>query len=209
MILISIAIFLIAVTFHEYAHGWMANRFGDSTARLLGRLTLNPLAHLDPIGSVVLPFLLIVTRSPVVFGWAKPVPVDVRSLRNPKEDMIWVGLAGPGANFLLAALLAILFQIGFGSVPFFGRIILMGIIINLILAFFNLIPIPPLDGSRIVSGLLPYRYAHRFSQIEPFGIFIIFGLLIFGVFRNLILPMALVLTALLTGLDPMVIMGML
>lgn len=202
MLFVSIIIFLLAVTIHEYSHGWMANRLGDPTARLLGRLTLNPLAHLDPIGSVVLPLLLIITNSPVVFGWAKPVPVEARNLRNPKEDMIWVGLAGPLSNLLAATLFALPFRIGFDPISIFGGIIILVIVINLILAFFNLIPIPPLDGSRILSGLLSYQYAYHYSRIEPFGIIILFLLLASGIFGRFILPMALTLTALLTGLDP-------
>lgn len=195
---ISIGIFLMAVTFHEYAHGWMANRLGDPTARFLGRLTLNPIAHIDPIGSLLLPLLLILTRSPVVFGWAKPVPVEVRNLKNPKEDMIWVGLAGPGANLVLAVLLAILIRIGLGSLPFTRELLFLGVLVNLILAFFNLIPIPPLDGGRILQGLLPWQYAYRLRMIESYGFIIIFLLLAFGVFGRVIFPMALTLTILLT-----------
>lgn len=199
MTLISIGIFLMAVTFHEYAHGWMANRLGDPTARFLGRLTLNPIAHLDPIGSLFLPLLLIFMRFPVVFGWAKPVPVEVRNLRNPKEDMIWVGLAGPGANLLLAFGLAILLRMGFGVFPFIRQLLFLGVLVNLILAFFNLVPIPPLDGSRILQGLLPWQYAYQYRKIEPYGIFIIFFLLAIGLFKGVILPMALVLAYFLTG----------
>lgn len=199
MTLISIGIFLMAVTFHEYAHGWMANRLGDPTARFLGRLTLNPIAHLDPIGSLALPLLLIFMRSPVVFGWAKPVPVEVRNLRNPKEDMIWVGLAGPGANLLLAFGLAILLRMGFGVFPFIRQLLFLGVLVNLILAFFNLVPIPPLDGSRILQGLLPWQYAYQYRKIEPYGIFIIFFLLAIGLFKGVILPMALELAGFLTG----------
>jgi Zn-dependent protease len=199
MTLISIGIFLMAVTFHEYAHGWMANRLGDPTARFLGRLTLNPIAHLDPIGSLALPLLLIFMRSPVVFGWAKPVPVEVRNLRNPKEDMIWVGLAGPGANLLLAFGLAILLRMGFGVFPFIRQLLFLGVLVNLILAFFNLVPIPPLDGSRILQGLLPWQYAYQYRKIEPYGIFIIFFLLAIGLFKGVILPMALELADFLTG----------
>ncbi len=196
---------MLAITIHEYAHGWTANRLGDPTARLLGRLTLNPLAHLDPVGSIVLPILLIIVRSPVVFGWAKPVPVEIRNLRHPKDDMVWVALAGPGANLIAAILLSLLFRIGCGSSSLLGDIILIAIVINLILAFFNLIPIPPLDGSRIVAGLLPDRYAYRYNQIEPFGIIILFFLLVSGVFWRLILPVAINLTSLLVDLDLLVL----
>lgn len=186
----SIFIFLMAVTFHEVAHGWMANLLGDPTAKLCGRLTLNPLAHLDPIGSLLLPFFMIVMGSPVVFGWAKPVPVNFYNLRNPRQDMIWVSLAGPCANILLAIFFAFLLNLLDFLSPTSRLFLFTAVLVNLILAIFNMIPIPPLDGSRIISGLLSYRYAYYFSQLEPYGFLILCFLLWMGLFSGFILPLA-------------------
>lgn len=173
---------LFALTVHEYAHGWVALKFGDPTAKMAGRLTLNPLSHLDPIGTIML-FL-------IHLGWAKPVPVNPYYFRNPRKDMMWVSLAGPGANILTA--------LGFGLVirflnffpinpdlgsPLSGIIIQMivfGLIINLVLAFFNLIPIPPLDGSKILMGILPPQYEEPLMQLERFGPFLLLGIIFIG-----------------------------
>lgn len=157
---------LLALTFHEFAHAWTANKLGDPTARNAGRLTLNPLAHLDPIGTL----MLFIVR----FGWAKPVPVDPRYLQHPRRDMMWIALAGPASNVLLAFLCGMLLrQIGLmptvGMMDTFTRMLFWSVQINLILAFFNLIPLPPLDGSRILAGLLPLKQAHQYSQIEQYG----------------------------------------
>lgn len=196
--LISILIFLPAVTVHEYAHGWMANRLGDPTARDSGRLTLNPLAHIDPVGTILLPTMLILTGSPFVFGWAKPVPVNFAYLRNPKRDMMWVGLAGPGANIGLAVLSAIVVKTGIVPPTLIG---LFGIIIliNLILAVFNLIPIPPLDGSRILMSILPREKAYAYSRIEPYGFIIIIALLWLGLLSKVLLPIVYFLLRLMVG----------
>ena len=167
---------LTAVTFHELAHGYVADRLGDPTARLAGRLTINPLKHLDPVGTLV----FIVTR---MIGWAKPVPVNPYNLRNPKKDMIWVSLAGPAANLIIAFIAAVVFRLllNLPVSPFsdLGQKILAPLIliaritvtINIGLGVFNLIPVPPLDGSKILMGLLPHRQAAAYSRIEPYGFF--------------------------------------
>ena len=164
---------LFALTVHEYAHGWVADKLGDPTARYAGRLTLNPLSHLDPLGTIML-FL-------VHFGWAKPVPVDPSFLRNPKRDMMWISLAGPTANVASAALLGwgIRLLVGIGLTSDSLLVILQyGVFINLVLAVFNLIPIPPLDGSKILMGLLPPEQAFRFQQLERKGPLILLGILL-------------------------------
>lgn len=177
-LILSLFLFFFAVVIHEYAHGWVAYRLGDPTARYMGRLTLNPLAHIDPFGTILLPLFLILTRSPFIFGWAKPVPIDFLSLRHPKRDMIWVGLAGPIANILLAVLLSSILR--FFPRPtnsLFELMLGSAVIINLVLATFNLLPVPPLDGSRVLFGLLPKRAAFNYIALEPYGFLIIIALL--------------------------------
>ncbi len=172
---------LIAITFHEAAHGWMAWKLGDDTAYRLGRVTFNPIRHVDPVGTLIIPGMLLVFGSPFLFGYAKPVPVAFYRLRNPRWDMIWVAAAGPGINILLACLSAALFNfIGFlpdVAQQWTALVIEKSIIINLILATFNMIPIPPLDGGRIAVGLLPRPFARRLDQVEPYGFFIVLGLI--------------------------------
>ena len=196
--LLTLSIFFMAVIIHEYAHGWVAWKLGDSTAKNAGRLTLNPAAHIDLIGTIVLPLFLLISKSPVIFGWAKPVPIDFRSLGNPKKDMIWVGLAGPGANILFAILLALIlkFSVITGSVWLIA-ILNMAIILNLVLAVFNIMPIPPLDGSRILMGLLPREMAMQYAKVERYGFIIIFGLLWFGAIGAVIWPIVMYLARLL------------
>jgi Zn-dependent protease len=176
---------IFAITVHEVAHGWVAKRHGDKTAWMLGRLTLNPLKHIDPVGTILLPGLLLITGTGFIFGWAKPVPVNPRNLRNPKSDMAIVALAGPMANFVMALGWALIIRAGtFVNAEFFSMpLIYMGIAgisINLVLAIINLLPIPPLDGSRILSSLLPDRLAWQYNRLERFGFIILLLLLMTG-----------------------------
>ncbi len=173
--IIGILIFLVTVTVHEVAHGYVAYLCGDTTAKDAGRLTLNPLKHMDPFWTVFVPFFLIIVRSPILFGMAKPVPVNFMMLRKPKRDMVLVAAAGPGANILMAIGLIYLYKLSGISV------LLYLIVLNLVLAFFNLIPIPPLDGGRILAGFLPDHIAYSLRKVEPYGIFIVMLLLMTGI----------------------------
>ena len=187
-ILISLLVFFSAIVVHEFSHAFVAYKRGDMTAARSGRLTLNPLAHIDPFGTILLPIFLIAVRSPVLFGWAKSVPIDFSALKNPKKDIIWVGLAGPAANLLLALLTTLIVKTGVISGAAMTQIAGHVILINIILAVFNLITIPPLDGSRIVMGLLPAPLAIRYAAIEPYGFIILFALLYLGLFNIIIWP---------------------
>lgn len=171
---------LFAITVHEAAHGYAARYFGDNTAWMMGRVTLNPFKHIDPFGTILLPLMLVLISSPVIFGAAKPVPVNFGKLRNPKRDMIWVALAGPASNLVQAlawGILAVtLHAIGMTE-PFFIGMCNAGFVVNIALFVLNLFPLPPLDGGRILTGLLPYKQAVAFSRIEPYGFFIVIALL--------------------------------
>ena len=176
---------LFAITVHEAAHGYAARHFGDSTAWMMGHVTLNPAKHIDPIGTILMPLLLyFATSGAFLFGYAKPVPVNFGNLRNPKKHMVWVALAGPASNFVQALgwlLLFKLMQAAGVEETFFLGMAVAGVKVNLVMWAFNLFPLPPLDGGRILVGLLPWRQAHMVSRIEPWGFFIVMGLVIAGV----------------------------
>jgi Zn-dependent protease len=180
---------LFAITVHEAAHGYAAKHFGDDTAWALGRVTLNPAKHIDPVGTILMPLLLyFATSGAFLFGYAKPVPVRFGKLRNPKRDMIWVALAGPGANFVQAfAWGALLYTLQGMDVsePFFLKVCQAGVLVNVVMFAFNLFPLPPLDGGRILVGLLPYKQAELVSRIEPWGFFVVMALVIVGVVGTL------------------------
>jgi Zn-dependent protease len=186
-----------AITLHEAAHGFVARQFGDQTAYMLGRVTLNPLKHIDPIGTIAVPGFLIavsmLTRAPLfIFGWAKPVPVNFGNLRHPKRDMLWVAGAGPCANFVMALAWALLLKAaapgGMIDSNGFFEMAKAGIDVNLVLMALNLLPIPPLDGGRIALSLLPGPIAYRYSRLEPYGFMIVIALLATGVLNYLMLP---------------------
>ncbi|MCK4485333.1 MAG: site-2 protease family protein [Desulfobacterales bacterium] len=189
-LVVMIVPLLFAVTFHEVAHGWVAYRLGDPTAKWAGRLTLNPLKHLDPMGSFILPLMLFFFRSPIIFGYAKPVPVNFHNLANRRRDMILVAAAGPATNMLCAFLSGLLFKQLIAISPWWGKSIFSGVfmdlasmleysvVINVILAIFNMIPIPPLDGGRVLAGLLPPPQAAQLARLERFGIIIVLFLLL-------------------------------
>jgi Zn-dependent protease len=197
--------FLLAITVHEFTHGYIAYKFGDPTAKLAGRLTFNPISHLDPIGTII----LVLTR---MIGWAKPVPVDPRYFKNPRTDMLWVSLGGPAANLVSAAILAILIHVlifitggqlsgqisTLVLVPLY-MILLFAVKINVVLAVFNLIPVPPLDGSKILSGLLPRRQAYEFEKLEPYGFIILIVLIFTNAINYIIWPPIRIIEGLLLG----------
>ncbi len=188
-LLIYIIPLTFAITLHEFAHGWVANQCGDATARMLGRLTLNPIKHIDPMGSILVPIVLYFTGSPFLFGWAKPVPINFNALKYPKRDMILVALAGPASNFIMALLwsFAIMIALSLES-QLLIEMAKFGVVINLVLGVFNLLPLPPLDGSRIVSALLPNNLAYYYNKLEVYGLYIVLALLFFGIFQKVILP---------------------
>ena len=172
-----------AITLHEAAHGYVANKLGDNTALMLGRVTLNPIPHIDPLGTIAMPALLyFATGGNFLFGYARPIPVRFGNLNHPKRDMIWVALAGPGINFLqaLAWLLAFYMMKGFGvTETYFLKMSLAGVVVNVSMFVFNLFPLPPLDGGRVLVGMLPWRAAVWLSKVEPYGMYIILGLVAF------------------------------
>ncbi|MBK8335820.1 MAG: site-2 protease family protein [Sterolibacteriaceae bacterium] len=188
---------LLAITLHEAAHGYVARYFGDNTAYLAGRISLNPLRHVDPVGTILVPLGIYLLSSaggvPLLFGWAKPVPVEFSRLARPKQDMLWVAAAGPGANLLMAFAWAVLFKLAW-SLPLFGyteplsEMARAGVQINLVLMVLNLLPIPPLDGGRIAVSLLPHRLAWKYARLERFGFSILLVLLVTGVLGLLLEP---------------------
>ena len=203
--ILQIVVLLFSVIVHEVAHGYIAYRNGDDTAKVMGRLTLNPVSHIDLFGSIILPLMLLLVNAPV-FGWAKPVPINPLKLNNPKKDMIWVSLAGCAANFALA----IVSGMGMYLIKTFVTadtsvfvsvyyILNLMLVINIILPLFNLIPVPPLDGSRVVFLLLPREAAAKYAKIEPYGFLIIFALLATGILWRIIAPIAYFLISILGG----------
>lgn len=201
-LLIAALPILVAITFHEVAHGWLANKLGDPTAKAMGRLTLNPLAHIDPIGTVLVPAMLfILSKGTFIFGAAKPVPVNIFNLRNPRRDSALVSAAGPLTNIILAFLSILLLMVMVSSFPpssssFLARkvaaplqiMLQYSITFNIFLAAFNLFPIPPLDGGRIAASLLPAKYSYHFDRLEPYGIFIVLILWFTGIAHYVIVP---------------------
>ncbi len=194
LVAVSIIPVLFAITLHEVAHGWVAMRLGDPTAKMLGRLTLNPIRHIDPIGTVLLPLIFIITLG-FAIGYAKPVPITEANLRNPRRDMAWVALAGPASNLLMAILWMVIGSLGFTILNsgwegarfliYSGAI---GALVNILLMVLNLLPIPPLDGSRVVSSFLPGPMAWRYNQLEPYGLFIVMALIFTGVWGKVFMP---------------------
>ena len=185
-----------AITLHEAAHGYVARMFGDRTAELQGRITLNPLKHIDPVGTILVPGALLLMAKfggpQFVFGWAKPVPVNFANLRNPRRDMLWVAAAGPAANLVMAvgwALLLKALPAGTGDESFVVSMAIVGISVNLVLMALNLLPVPPLDGGRIAVSLLPLPAARAYARLEPFGLFVIVALLALGVLDDAMRPL--------------------
>lgn len=189
-----------AITLHEAAHAYAAKYFGDLTAYAAGRMSLNPVRHIDPVGTVVIPLVLALVGSPFLFGYAKPVPVDFSRLRRPKKDMLWVALAGPAANLAMAFGWMVMFYVlGYAAMNerFFSEVARAGVVVNLMLFAFNLFPLPPLDGGRIMTSLLPNRLAFSFARIEPYGFFIVLALALLSLLKYWMLPVVAAANALL------------
>lgn len=190
---ISIIPVLLAITVHEAAHGYAAKHFGDKTAYYLGRITLNPIKHIDPLGTVVIPGMLLLLSAPFLFGWAKPVPVNFSNLNNPKKDMMWVALAGPASNLVMAIIWAIILGLFKSSGTSYALFIIgmaqVGIMINLVLMLLNLLPIPPLDGGRMAVSLLPSPWSFKLASIERYGMFILIFLIVSGLLSAILLPL--------------------
>ncbi len=197
---------LLAITVHEAAHGYAARKFGDNTAMMLGRLSLNPLKHIDPVGTVLVPVVVYLTTG-FLFGWAKPVPVNFRNLRNPRRDMALVAAAGPGANLLMAIAWVVIIKLGLlvgDTAPWVTLPLIymggFGLLINVILMVLNMLPILPLDGGRVLSPMLPPRLSVYYVRLEPYGLYIILGLLVTGLLGQIIWPIVQVVQDLLRGL---------
>jgi Zn-dependent protease len=212
---------IFAITLHEAAHGYVARYFGDMTAASQGRITANPIKHVDLVGTILVPLGILVMSKlfgagAILFGWAKPVPVNFANLRRPKQDMLWVAAAGPGMNLAMAVFWALVIQAGHALGSSFATAPMMlmgaaGVFINVILMALNLLPLPPLDGGRIAVSLLPMKQAIQFSRIEPYGFFILLGLLFTGVLSIVLWPLInlfIGLTAILTGLEPAQLIGL-
>ena len=182
---------LFAITLHEAAHAYAAKHFGDLTAYAQGRMSLNPVKHIDLFGTILIPLALALLKSPFIFGYAKPVPVDFSRLRNPKRDMAWVALAGPAANLVMALIwMVVFYSLDASAVDeeYFFLVAKAGVFINLVLFAFNLFPLPPLDGGRIMTSILPLRYAVKFARIEPYGFFIVLGLMMLNLLHYWMVP---------------------
>jgi Zn-dependent protease len=189
-ILPPLAVLILSLSFHEAAHAWTADKLGDPTARQLGRLTLNPLSHIDWIGTVLFPLIAFVSGVPLI-GWAKPVPVDMRNLRHPRRDFAIVAVAGPISNLILALIAAILFKTlaaTSGPVNVMGQLLLISVLMNVMLAIFNMIPVPPLDGGNVLMGIVPLRVARAVDWLRPYGFVIIYALMLTGVLSAITRP---------------------
>lgn len=189
-IVFQIVVLIFSAIIHEYMHGWMADRLGDSTAKDMGRLTLNPIPHIDPFGSILLPFLLVITGVPFVFGWAKPVPFNPYNLRDKKYGAAKVAVAGPLGNFITALFFGFILRFFGGALvainPILPQLLLIIVFINLLLMIFNLVPIPPMDGSKILTPFLPHEWQIKFFQLERYGMFLVLIFIMFGF--SLIIP---------------------